>query len=258
MLALTLGLFLVAVSSFGCGASSTSTSGNSKAVESTVVSSAAGTTTTSFLPGTSAAADAVAKRVADSLVIVETSGTKIGSGKSVDLGVVYSADGLILISRSATLGGTTFTVTLSDGETVSAKLVGQDKSTGVALLRIKKSGLSPVKLASEKVEVREWIALVSNLGSSITSAPASIVDYQNPFPERSDHAWSDEAVHVKTSTWPDDVPVAFDKQGDVVGVITGTGTGESSQGGKPNKIDFGLMLPADKVAAAVAKLLSGP
>ena len=50
------------------------------------------------------------------------------------LGVVYSANGLIL--TESTLTCTSFEVTLADGETMAAKLVGEDTSMNVELLRV--------------------------------------------------------------------------------------------------------------------------
>lgn len=251
VLAFILALFLVTVSSFGCGGSDTSTSRTSKAAPPTAVgSSMAGTTTTSLAAGSSAAADAVARRVAASLVTVEPSGTNMVGGNP---GLVYSADGLILTSWFDTFGPngqplSSFKVKLSDGETVTAKLVGTDRSAWLALLRVKKSGLTPARLASGKPRAGEWVALISNIGSPLTSIPASVVILHD----------SPGLVRAKPaeSLQSDIEPVAFDRQGDVVGLFIST-VATPSQGGGTETIDYFTFVPADKVAAAVARLLSG-
>jgi hypothetical protein len=148
---------------------------------------------------------------------------------------------------------TSLEVTLPDGETVTAKVIAADR--GVALLRVNKSGLTPVRLASGKPKVGDWIALVSsNIGSSIgfslSSTPASIVNSPSiPLPNSSVDSVQVKAVNWPAK-WPLNPPLAFDKQGDVVGLVAG-----SSMGGAGH---YPLsMVTADTVAAEVAKLLSG-
>lgn len=243
-----LALFLVAASLFGCAGSSKSASGNSKATVSTAVSSIAKTTTTSFSPGTSAAADAVAKRVAASIVMIKVPGAGVDYGfPRPNLGVVYSADGLILTSGMPT--DASLEVTLPDGETVTAKVIAEDGGS-VALLRINKSGLTPVRLASGKPKVGEWIALVSKNGSSLASTPASIVNSPStPAPNSRVDSVQVKAVNWPAK-WPLNPPLVFDKQGNLVGLVAG-----SSMIGDPhNSLS---MVTANTVAAEAAKLLSG-
>jgi hypothetical protein len=200
----------------------------------------ASTTTTSLDPASSAAAEAVAEHVAASLVTVKP------SGSPVDIGVVYSADGLILTEYTG--DGASQKVTLSDGETVTAKLVGYDKTTGVELLRVDKSGLSPVKLASSKPKVGEWMALVWKMGPSLTSTPGSVVASPS-IPVDTQMSRLSGMIRVKPAKWSDAPVEAFDKQGDCVGLVIAVVDGTDGK--------FWGLLPADKVAAAVARLLSG-
>jgi len=205
----------------------------------------ASTTTTSLDPASSAAAEAVAKRVAASLVTVKASGDKSGFYPQ-DIGVVYFADGLILTENTG--HDTVFKVTLADGETVTAQLIGEDRSTGVELLRVKKSGLTPVKLASGKPKVGEWIALVTNMGSSLTSTPASVMASPN-IPVSTQMSVFSDMIRVKPAKWSDAPVGAFDKQGDWVGLVIAGGDGTDGK--------FLGLRAADEVAAAVSKLLSG-
>ena len=206
----------------------------------------ASTTTTSLDPASSAEAEAVAKRVAASLVTVKASEGKSGS-QPPQLGLVYSADGLILTQNTGNC--TSLKVTLPDGETVTAKLVGVDVSIGVELLRVNKSGLSPVKLASGKPKPGDWIALVSNMGSSLTSTPGSVVASPSD-PVSTPRSVFSGLINVKPAKWSDAQVEAFDKQGDCVGLVTAAI--DEASGGK-----FWGLRAADEVAAAAAKLLSG-
>jgi S1-C subfamily serine protease len=170
--------------------------------------------------------------------------------------VVYSADGLILASRYVvTLDDkgkpfSSFKVILSDGETVTAKLVGEDKTTDVAVLRINKSGLLPVKLATGKAKVGEWIALVSNIGSTLNYFPASVVG-TNISTELTGLTAVKPAKSLPLEPGSF-MPEAFDEQGDLVGLMLDTTQGAKQ--GSTYTVGSFLLVPADKVAAAAAKL----
>jgi hypothetical protein len=212
------------------------------------VNTSTSTTTTSLDPASSAKAEAVAKRVSASLVTVKASEGKSGS-QPPQLGLVYSADGLILTQNTGNC--TSLKVTLSDGETVTAKLVGVDVSIGVELLRVNKSGLSPVKLASGKPKVGEWIALVTNMGSSLTSTPASVVASPSD-PVSTPRSVFSGLINVKPAKWSDAQVEAFDKQGDCVGLVTAA-IGDGSDG----RFKFLGLCAADELTAAAARLLAG-
>ncbi len=70
------------------------------------------------------------------------SGTGIGSG------FVYTADGYICTNHHVIEDATIVQVILSDGETVDATVVGSDAMSDIAVLKINKTGLTPVKLGS--------------------------------------------------------------------------------------------------------------
>ena len=70
--------------------------------------------------------------------------TKTGSG--IGSGFVYTADGYICTNHHVVENAVTVQVVLPDGETVDATVVGVDKMADLAVLKIEKTGLSPVKL----------------------------------------------------------------------------------------------------------------
>ena len=57
-----------------------------------------------------------------------------------------SADGLIMTNAHVVEGADELIVTLTDRREFKAKLVGADKRTDVAVVKIEASGLSPVKI----------------------------------------------------------------------------------------------------------------
>ncbi|MFD0884702.1 S1C family serine protease [Streptosporangium algeriense] len=126
----------------------------------------------------------VAKTVQPSVVSIEVKGAN-GSGDGS--GVLLSADGLILTNNHVvTLGGqmgpgTPITVKFSDGKTASAKIVGTDPATDLAVIRAENvSGLTKATIGdSDKIRVGDSVlAIGSPLGLS-GSVTAGIVSALN-------------------------------------------------------------------------------
>ena len=67
---------------------------------------------------------------------------RVGSGTIVD------PDGYILTVHYVTIGASSITVTLSDGEQYPAQVAAQDQETGLSLIKIKSQGLPFLKLAA--------------------------------------------------------------------------------------------------------------
>lgn len=90
-------------------------------------------------------ASLVADRALPSVVTVEVAGpTGQGSGS----GVIYDDRGRILTNHHVVDVGTDFRVVLSDGRTYSARLLGSDPFTDLAVLEIDAEGLPAIELGS--------------------------------------------------------------------------------------------------------------
>ena len=80
-------------------------------------------------------------------------------GKEAALGTIVSADGYILTKGSEVRGA--IAVLLRDGSAYDATLVGYDKPTDLALLKIDAERLKPIKFADRSAaEVGNWVAAV--------------------------------------------------------------------------------------------------
>jgi serine protease Do len=80
------------------------------------------------------------------------------AAQGASTGIVLSADGWIVVSRFA-LGfePSTILVTLADGRTLPARRAGEDKSRGIALLKVETTGLPvPEHVAPANVRVGQW------------------------------------------------------------------------------------------------------
>ena len=85
-------------------------------------------------------------------------------------GFVVSADGLILTNNHVVEGADKVTVMLPDHRTFTAKVVGTDPNTDIAVVRIDANGLRPVLLGnSDNTRVGEWVLAIGNpLGDALT------------------------------------------------------------------------------------------
>ncbi len=93
-------------------------------------------------------------------------------------GFVISPDGYIVTNNHVVKGATSVTVTLDDGTTLKARVIGHDAGTDLALLKVKPSAkLSFIQLGeSNDVEPGEWVIAVGNpygLGGSVTAGIVS-------------------------------------------------------------------------------------
>ncbi len=98
----------------------------------------------------------------------ENPGPRAGSGS----GVILSDDGYIVTNNHVVEGATKVEVVLNDKRTYVAEIIGTDKNTDLALLRIGESGLPFMKLGnSSGVKVGQWVVAVGNpfnLESTVT------------------------------------------------------------------------------------------
>ena len=87
-------------------------------------------------------------------------------------GVIVTADGYVLTNHHVIDGAQQIEVDLQGPRTVSAKLVGSDPPSDLAVLKISEGGLSPLALAdSDKVQVGDIVLAIGNplgIGQTVT------------------------------------------------------------------------------------------
>ena len=92
-------------------------------------------------------------------------------------GVIISADGYIITNNHVIRGSDEIEVTLNDKRAYTAKLIGADPSTDLALLKIEEAGLPFLSFGdSEALRVGEWVLAVGNpfnLGTTVTAGIVS-------------------------------------------------------------------------------------
>ena len=112
--------------------------------------------------------------------IVQIQARGVGAGGSVGSGEVLTTSGYIVTNSHVVHGFSTYTVLLSNGQTLPAQLIGDAPSQDLAVLKISASNLKPIAVAdSSKVQVGEFaIAMGSPLGLE-QSATSGIVSALN-------------------------------------------------------------------------------
>lgn len=105
-----------------------------------------------------------------------------GSGS----GVIISTDGYIVTNNHVVADADELTVTLNDNKEYSARIIGTDKTTDLALIKIDGKDLPAITIAnSENIKVGEWVLAVGNPFNLTNTVTAGIVSakgrslYQN-------------------------------------------------------------------------------
>jgi serine protease Do len=132
-------------------------------------------------------------------------------------GFIISSDGIILTNAHVVAEATEITVKLTDRREFDAKVLGVDKRTDIAVLKIDAKNLPSVKIGhASELKVGEWVAAIGSpfgfentITSGIVSAKARALPDENYVP----FIQTDVAVNPGNSGGP-----LFNMDGEVVGV----------------------------------------
>ena len=101
--------------------------------------------------------------------------------ESFGTGFVFRADGHILTNQHVVAGADSVTVSLADGTDLDARLVGEDPTTDIAVLKVERRDLAVVPIGkSTDLMVGEWVVALGNpytymLGNSEPTVTAGVV-----------------------------------------------------------------------------------
>lgn len=96
--------------------------------------------------------------------------------RGVGSGFVLAADGVVLTNAHVVDGADEVTVTLTDKREFKAKVLGADRRSDVAVLKIEASGLPTVKLGdSARLKVGEWVVAIGSPFGLENTVTAGIV-----------------------------------------------------------------------------------
>lgn len=105
-------------------------------------------------------------------VVPENESARVSSGS----GVIVSEDGYIVTNNHVIDGASELKVILNDKRSYSAKVVSQDPSTDIALLKIEESGLHWLPFGdSDRLQLGEWVLAIGNPFNLTSTVTAGIV-----------------------------------------------------------------------------------
>jgi S1-C subfamily serine protease len=107
----------------------------------------------------------VAERMAPSVVSVRITAEngQGGVGQGAGSGFVIAPDGFVITNHHVIEKASSVTVVFTDGRELSARVVGSDPSTDLALLRVPEGGLVPVEIGrSESLRVGQLVIAIGN------------------------------------------------------------------------------------------------
>lgn len=137
--------------------------------------------------------------------------------QSMGSGFILSADGYILTNAHVIDHAAEVVVRLSDGRQLTARVVGSDRRSDLALLKIKAHGLPAVKIADVgKLRVGQWVLAIGSpfgFDSSVTSGIISAINRTLDTEQYVPFIQTDAAINPGNSGGP-----LFNMQGQVVGV----------------------------------------
>ncbi|GJD37488.1 Do family serine endopeptidase [Methylobacterium aerolatum] len=172
-----------------------------------------------------------------------------GSRGAVGSGFIISADGYVVTNNHVVDHAKTVQVTLDDGRTLDAKVIGKDAKTDVALLKIKEGGNFPyVQFGKSAPQVGDWVVAIGNpfgLGGTVTAGIVSARGRDIGAGPYDDFLQIDAPINKGNSGGP-----TFNVNGEVVGVNTAIA---SPSGGS---VGLAFAIPAETVQAVVDQLRS--
>lgn len=237
---------------------------------------ATATTTSSTTSGTEGTdVSAVVDKVLPSVVQVNVA---TQNGQGVGSGVIMSADGKILTNNHVVGDATSVTVTLSDGRTVDAKVLGTDPASDLAVIQAE--GVSDLTAAtfgdSDNVKVGDEVIAIGSPGGmqgTVTTGIVSALDrtvtvsegdqqqqQRSPFPFTQQEQQgggttsyqaiqTDAAINQGNSGGP-----LFNSAGEVIGINSAIYSPVSSADGSAGSVGIGFAIPSNRAQQVIDQL----
>lgn len=177
-------------------------------------------------------------------------------------GAIIDKQGHVVTNNHVIAGMQQLQVTLSNGQIYKAKLVGTDKTTDLAVLKVDglPSNVKPVEFAdSDALAVGEPVMAIGNpLGyddtatTGIVSAlnrPVSVMDDQSRSEIVTNAVQIDAAINPGNSGGP-----TFDAAGKVIGINSSIAA-TSARGGTAGSIGIGFAIPSNLVKRVVNEII---
>jgi S1-C subfamily serine protease len=152
-------------------------------------------------------------------------------------GVVIGSRGIVLTSAALVAGTRPITVTLADGRSLPATIMGRDAATGVAVLKVAASGLATARLAqAERLRAGDDVVALGDAlalpgGPTVNRGVVAALQRSVAMPSRSQPPRLTGLLEVTTALGASNTggPVV-DTDGEVVGIAVAAQNGERAPG----------------------------
>lgn len=164
-------------------------------------------------------------------------------------GVIISENGYIITNNHVIEDASSITVTLADGSSYSAELVGRDSELDVALIKIDATGLDPAEIGdSSSIEIGDKTVVIGNplgqLGGSVTDGIISAVN-RNVMIDGVSH----NVIQTNAAINPGNSGGGmFNGKGELIGLIVAKSVDESVEG-------IGFAIPINDVSDILEDLM---
>jgi putative serine protease PepD len=202
--------------------------------------------------------------------VVQING-RTANGEVVGSGVIVSADGRVLTNNHVVAGADRLAVTLADGRTVEATVVGTDPSVDLAVIQARGvAGLTPATLGdSDKVDVGDEVIAIGSpdgLRGTVTTGIVSALDREvnvpaqdqqpSPFPMRAREntvnyraIQTDASINQGNSGGP-----LFDTGGQVIGINSAMYSPVTGPDGSAGSVGIGFAIPSNEAEQVLDQL----
>ena len=208
--------------------------------------------------GTAVDWTAVAKEVSDSVVAIDVS---TGDGEAKGSGVVISDKGYIATNNHVISGAQQIQVTLASGAVYSAKVVGTDTTTDLAVIKLDNppSDLKVAEFAdSDDLAVGESVMAIGNpLGydDTVTTGIVSALNRPVTVTDDDNNAIVTNAVQIDAAINPGNSGgPTFNAAGQVIGINSSIASTASSSG-TAGSIGIGFAIPSNLVKRVTNEII---
>lgn len=253
LIVLGAGVDRLAVSSFNqpgtAAAATTSNTTTASTSSSTFASTSASTSALASASAIDQATEKAYNTAAASVVYVVSQG--VGSGS----GIIYDTKGDIVTNNHVIDGATGLTVTLNNGHTYTATVVGTDRADDLAVIRIHAPNLTPARFASASgYHIAETVLAIGSPLGLQQSVTSGLISGLHRVEQEQNGAYISNAIQTSAPINPGNsggALVALD--GTVVGIPTLEQTSSSSGTSAQN---VGFAIPSERVVLIARQLVA--
>ncbi|SMX66316.1 putative serine protease PepD [Brevibacterium iodinum ATCC 49514] len=214
----------------------------------------------------------VAEKTSDSVMSIQV-GTR-GQVQGLGSGALYDDQGHVITNNHVVAPADTpdgeIAVTMKNGETTEAKIVGRDPSTDIAVIKLEQvpDGVKPLVMGdSKKLTVGDPVMALGNplgLANTVTTGIVSALDRPVSTENIGDDASSQEKEMTITNAIQTDAAInpgnsggpLVNGDGQFIGVNSAAASLSQGEGGQSGSIGIGFAIPANQAVMIADQLIS--